>query len=196
MAKPWREDSCQCQICKSGKGSYYNKYGRPHHGACMCDKCVRSHSQHNARMTCECDDCKTHNHYLYNNDAKRDTRRAIAQGKPVPGRNTRVATINLCGRKGCNAMMTSDAAGVIQLWKRPDDEDSRAFELCPACVADVVRTLEATDIGQREQAYKEPYQEPKSGDSDPLSGLSDADLARAYMRRVAENGELVKELDQ
>jgi hypothetical protein len=80
-------------------------------------------------------------------------------------------------------MMTSDAAGVIQLWRFPDDEQSRAFELCPACVADVVRTLEATDIGPREQAYKEPYQEPSK--SDPASELSTGELERAYFARKA-----------
>ena len=105
-----------------------------------------------------------------------------------------MATINLCGRKGCNAMMTSDAAGIIQLWRYPDDDDSRAFELCPACVADVVRALEATDIGPREQAYKEPYTEPKSGGTDPLANLTDAEIARAYMRRVGQDAAL-KELE-
>lgn len=101
-----------------------------------------------------------------------------------------MATINLCGRKGCNAMMTSDAAGVIQLWKRPDDDDSRAFELCPGCVADVVNLLESGRIGDREQAYKEPYQEPKSDAAgDPLGGVATADLERAfYARKALESG--------
>jgi hypothetical protein len=191
VPKGYPPERCDCQVCKSDNryAQYsYNKFGREHHGACLCDKCVRSYAQHNASKTCECADCETHRHHLYTEKTV-ERIQGRKQGRKQ-GRTVHVATINLCGRKGCNAMMTSDAAGVIQLWRYPEDDDSKAFELCPACVADVVNLLDNQSIGDRQQAYKEPYKEPTATKSDdPLADVPTDDLERAfYSRKALEAG--------
>lgn len=98
----------------------------------------------------------------------------------------KVATVNFCER--CNTMGKSSAMGELN-WT-PDRNQVRAegLELCPGCVGDLVAFLAGQPVGavknqDRPKAYNHPWEESKSN---PLDKLSDADIAEAYLARVAK----------
>jgi len=88
--------------------------------------------------------------------------------------------VNFCER--CNTMGKSSAMGGLQFWKSPADSMGGPLEICPGCVSDLVTWLKGESIGERPKSYSEPYTEHAA---DPLADLSDDEIARAYLARVA-----------
>lgn len=142
----------------------------------MCQACVVTFNQHNARMTCACSDCAKHRSHLYGKPKEK---------YPDSGRKRKVATINMCER--CGSMATSTAMGVIQSWDAPGRPSSDPVELCPGCVGDLHAFMAGQTVGvgdRPKQGYRKPWEEPKSD----LSGISTEDLAKALLTRQLESG--------
>ena len=100
-----------------------------------------------------------------------------------------MATVNFCER--CNTMGKSLAMGRLGFWTGERNESTREFELCPGCVADMVTFLQWKDgQAERPKSYSEPY---SARATDPLADLTDDEIARAYLARVAAR-ESVNEL--
>lgn len=103
-----------------------------------------------------------------------------------------MATVNFCER--CNTMGKSVAMGTVEIQRFPY-ETAEPVEICPGCVQDMVDFMAGKPVGalkdqERPKSYSEPWTETLI---DPLAKLSDDELARAYLARVAAQ-EGVKEL--
>lgn len=102
-----------------------------------------------------------------------------------------MATVNFCER--CNTMGKSIAMDSIQItagavWSAP-------MEICPGCRQDIQDFMDGKPVGAvkdsaRPKSYTERWTQRKI---DPLASLSDDEIARAYLARVAAR-ESVNEL--
>lgn len=92
-----------------------------------------------------------------------------------------MATVNFCER--CNTMGKSSAMGRLRYWTGDHNTAEKELEICPGCVEDLMTYLKWEDNqAERPKSYSEPYTERAA---DPLAALSDDELARAYLARVA-----------
>lgn len=69
-----------------------------------------------------------------------------------------MASIMLCSRPGCDAMMTSDASGTFSIMKTPSDQWTTE-DLCPECVGELVAWYATPTVSRAGKAFKKPYQE-------------------------------------
>lgn len=142
----------------------------------MCEMCDSIFSQHNPDRSgpiCSCGGCQTR-------AAAIRTNRNTVSDYNTQGRKEIVATVNFCER--CNTMGKSSAMGSLEIWTGNQSDHTERFEICPGCVADFVTWRKAESIGDRPKSYSEPYSARKA---DPLADLSDDEIARAYLARVA-----------
>jgi hypothetical protein len=162
------------------------RYLSNHWDGCMCEACDGVFTDHNPNRTgplCSCSGCRTRG------AAIRNQRQTTTQYNNQ-GRTKAVATVNFCER--CNTMGKSSAMGRLYFVANLSGESAgKELEICPGCVADAFAFLKWEDgQAERPKSYSEPYSERQD---DPLAGLSDDELARAYLARVAAQ-EGLKEL--
>lgn len=155
-------------------------YPKQHWDGCMCDLCDSIFGSHNPDRNgpiCSCGGCQTRT------AAIRSQSRTTYQNYNAQGKEIAVATVNFCER--CNTMGKSVAMGSIYFRTDPTDANQNGFEICPGCVADFIAWKKAGEElpeGSRPKSYSEPY---SAAAADPLADLSDDDIARAYLARVA-----------
>lgn len=95
-----------------------------------------------------------------------------------------MATVNFCER--CNTLGKSLVMGIVSQRDYPGSAGGTDAEICPGCVSDFHKFMNGEPVEgkpfTRPQSYTKAY-EPHS--EDPTADLSDDELARAYLRRVA-----------
>lgn len=168
------------------------RYSSNHWDGCMCEMCDATFTEHNPARNppyCQCQGCRTRVAAQQSN-ANPFTHKSWTNEYNQQGRTKTVTTVNFCER--CNTMGKSSAMGRLEFWTGEQDKGSKELEICPGCVTDVVQFLKWEDNqAERPKSYSEPYTERAA---DPLAGLSDDELARAYLARVAAQ-ESTRELE-
>lgn len=169
-----------------GPGSPY-----PHHNDCKCESCHLVFDAHNysaigTMLGCKCSGCLS----------RRINKSPWNFIPSAPRREVRkVATINMCEREGCDAMMKSNAAAQVTVYN--DGEAPFAGEICPACMGELMTVLLTAPSQPRDRAYSEPWS-PSINDAnkshDPLSDLTDAELAAELVTRQGFN--LAKQINE
>lgn len=139
----------------------------------MCETCAANFAQHNPDQSgpiCACTGCQVR---------KSEIRKTEQRERKT------VATVNFCER--CNTMGKSSAMGAVSTQECVYNSPVEGKEICPGCVGDLKQFMRGEAVPaladvERPKSYSEPYSERQS---DPLAGLSDDELARAYLARVA-----------
>lgn len=92
-----------------------------------------------------------------------------------------MATINICDRPGCGALVKSDAMGSIELFTGGKEPENPRGHVCPACVDDLM-TLWETEPSVREKSYGKPWQRT----AETLSDMSSVQLMQLAIERGRE----------
>lgn len=176
------------------------KYGRPNHGPrCACPDCNNTFLTHNRVGFCGCYDCAAHREIgaplpptttMTEQVAALQEAAERLMNHPPQREAERMSTVHMCSRKGCGAIMTQLAMGVVQY--RPSMEaDADTLELCPACSQDVHNLLHSKPSGERERGYEAPFR-PEEGNSDEESearNVATEDAMGAALLRLLRRAE-------
>lgn len=97
-----------------------------------------------------------------------------------------MAGINVCDR--CPSLVKGVALGAIQLRTSADTNTSEIItkELCPACIGDMLRVLEAQPSARSGQAYSKPYRRPQAQTDDDVSRATPEQLAAALFEKLMQ----------
>lgn len=95
-----------------------------------------------------------------------------------------MGNLNICTRKGCNAILKGEAAAQVDVATSLYGGERKPWVLCPACVADVDTVLHTAPIGDRERAYEEPYKGWREPDADSVDSMTDEQLAAKLFERM------------
>lgn len=115
-----------------------------------------------------------------------------------------MATLNMCEREGCEALIKGRALGGVTLIYTTDQQSPmarngdnvRKLELCPACVEDIHNVLSMAPLTPRTAGYSKPFDPTVTPVADDLSGVNTEHLVSVLMERtmkanstITQNGE-------
>jgi len=97
-----------------------------------------------------------------------------------------MADLKMCERKGCNAIVRGEAVGLLDIMTDTRAKTERkGYELCPACIADVMGVLDVEPPpGTREKAYERPYSPTVEDAPDSMEAATDEQLAAKLFERM------------
>lgn len=182
------------------------KYGRRGHGSrCNCPDCSTTFLAHNRDKHCDCQDCTEHREIgavapptTSAEDMSRANREAYERSQREQSwyvsqhvrfeadkreAAKQMSTVHMCSRKGCGAIVTRPALGLLSVQPSMEDEQKN-LDLCPACMREVWELLNSAPAqGTRERGYSEPFR------PDQEAGLVDtAALGEALLNLLRNNG--------
>lgn len=97
-----------------------------------------------------------------------------------------MASLNMCERPGCNALIKGKAVGIVSVKLHSDYNDPLddvAMELCPACITDIMTMLDSEPVTPRERAYDKPYTRTDPA-TDAAENLTTEQLAALLFQRT------------
>lgn len=175
------------------KSSYWSS----HWDGCLCDSCSAILRSHNPKyphvQSCGCKGCQHRFNFTLLSNTKDEIARARGHERAV---SANMASINICERDGCNAMMKGRAVAVVTLVFNADMNGQgqvQRLEVCPACMEDIYNVVSTQPLTPRERAYSDPFDPNKRDVTDALSDVTDEQLAAAMLERIMKNGN-VREL--
>lgn len=169
-----------------------SSYPWQHWDGCMCDRCTGTYRQHNPQLpnilSCGCKGCQTR--YTAEQESRRKDAIAQTLGHERAV-NLSMASINICEREGCGALVKGNALGGLTLVMVPDLHSGMGngsqpirMELCPACVEDVYNVVKFAPVGPRERTYGKPFNPQDREEADLLDQVDDEGLAAELLTRL------------
>lgn len=104
-----------------------------------------------------------------------------------------MASINLCDRNGCDAMVKGAALGAVQIvTDSTPDAERVSKEICPGCIADLMDVLETPPTTHRKQAYAKPWKRPEDEPDDTMKGVTTEQLAAELFQRTLKDRKAIE----